>query len=388
MKHRLEKRPDAVLDVFHHDGCSALYFAATHGSLDMIKVLLAAGVDPFFENYDGFPATFELFRRILLERGSPQERDALMELIPMSAFLDDYSFSHIERVVLGLRPLSLQDELDKAVYKNELNAQNGMGMAPLHWATMKKDASTVSTLLHAGAYVDTPDQMGKTALYHACNSNWENGAKNLIAFGANVDIQTHTGYRPIIGAAAGNATRGLLSLLVSAGADIDESRNHYRATPLIFAAVFNSSSSCSHLLDLGANIEQQDHDGHTPLFASVTRNAHACTQLFFLKGANYLHKDNEQRTLFHMAAMHGDRKTLEILIKAALSGLQVNAKDSRLMTAQQCFAARKGVPPEAVERFEALVGKLNRENVDVAYEFEADSSDDNDFFDASETAEG
>ncbi|KAI9678379.1 MAG: hypothetical protein M1822_008025 [Bathelium mastoideum] len=387
MKHRLEKRPDAVLEVLHNDGSSALHFAARHGSLDIIKVLLAAGADPFLENYVGIPAACEFFCRILLERGSPQERDGLMKLIPMSAFLDEYSFSHIERVVLGLRPLRLQEELDKAVYKIELNAQDGMGMTPLHWATIKKDASAVSMLLRAGAYVDTPDQTGKTALHNACHSNWENGAKNLMAFGANIDTQTHMGYGPIHAAAAGNATRGLLFLLVTAGADIDESRNHYRITPLNFAAVFNSSSYCSHLLDLGANIERQDRDGHTPLFASVTRNAHACTQLFLLKGANYLHKDNEQRTLLHMAAMHGDGKTLEILINAALSGLKTNAKNNRSMTAQQCFAARKGVPPEAVERFEALVGKLNRENVDVAHEFEADSSDDNDFFDASETAE-
>jgi hypothetical protein len=51
----LERRPDAVQDVSDDDGAGALWFAIAYGQVDVVKLLLAAGADPFANNIHGFP---------------------------------------------------------------------------------------------------------------------------------------------------------------------------------------------------------------------------------------------------------------------------------------------------------------------------------------------
>lgn len=382
LKHVLERRPDAVLDVDYIRGWSALFYAASQGDYETVKILLAAGADPFLEDKSGYPAMLMCFRRIVLGHSSSQERDCLKNCLPLSAFFDEYHFSHIERVVLGIRPLRLQVELSKPIYKDELNAQDDMGITPLHWAAMTKDVSAVSALLHAGADVDTPHVGGNTALFEACGCNAEDCAKMLLAFGANVNAHRKDGYVPIHAAAMGNATRGLLSLLLSAGADVNNAQNIKNTSPLDLATIYNDAACCKDLLDLGADMEHVDLDGDTPLHASTVSNAHACTQLLLSQGANYLHKNNMGMTLFHQVARYGDERSLEIFTAADLAALDPDAKDSRSMTARQYFATRLGASLGTTKRFTALYEHLKK-NAD----FGLYSSDDDDFYDALESIE-
>lgn len=92
----------------------------------------------------------------------------------------------MQRVILGIRPLSLQAELKRA-HGTDVNVKNDLGMTSLHWAAMKGDIHAVNMLLSAGASVDECDNRGRTALYEACDRGSEECTESLLAFGADVN---------------------------------------------------------------------------------------------------------------------------------------------------------------------------------------------------------
>lgn len=384
LKRELQMHPSAVLDV-NKIGVSALFHALKNKHLDAEKFLLAAGADPFLEDEDGTPTIYQGIRHLVQGKFSTQEEDQWRDCLPFSAFFEDYSVPHIQRVVIGLRPLNLQAELEKG-YGAEVNTKDGLGMTALHWAAMKGDTHSVKTLLSAGALVDDPDFGGSTPLYEACLRGSEQCTDILMAFGADVNKRRKKkGYGTIHYAARANATHGLLSSLLSNGADIEDSRNVWGGTPLALAIDYDSTQSCKHLLELGADIEHIDEDGDTPLFQAVASNAHGCLKMLLSRKANHLHKRRGSQTLLHFAAGYGDEQTLKILTTARLKGLDVTAKDSKSMNARQHFAKRTGLSRETVEAFDALIASLQENNMETEELFDLESGDEGDFVDALES---
>lgn len=385
LKLRLQSRPGAVLDVSHRQGFSALHYAFQFASVETIKVLLAAGADPFYEDHQGAPAIYEGFLRMLQ---SPQDERELKDSLPVSIFFDDYNFSHIHRVVLGARPLGLQAELGSGIHGADVNAQDDMNMTPLHWAALKSDDKAVAMLLAAGAMVDVPDRKGKTALHKSCLVGSEACVANLIAFGADVDAGDQYGYRPMHFAVHYDASGTLISMLVSNGADIDDARNIFNRTPLIRAATFNSVRTSKFLLENGANANIPDREGDTPLFEAATRNAHDCLELLLAWDPRYLHIKPGGQTLLHAVATRGDKRTFDILAAAKLKGLDANAKDNKSMTVRTLFAARSGVSDETTTAFENLLASLTKVTEGRRQDMEDENDSDQEeveFFDALES---
>lgn len=383
LKLMLQRRPGAVLDVSHRQGFSALHYAFQSASVETIKVLLAAGADPFYEDHGGAPAIYEGFLRML--QSSQDERE-LKDSLPISAFFDDYNFSHIHRIVLEARPLGLQAELGSSTHIADIDSQDDMKSTPLHWAALKRDPEAVATLLAAGAIVDTRDSKGKTALTKACIVGSEACVEKLLAFGADVNAGDKYDYRPIHFAVQSNATGTLLSMLLSNGADVNDKRNMFSRTPLVRAASFNSARSCKYLLENMADVNHTDGEGDPPLFESVTRNAHECLELLLAWNAQYLQVRSGGQTLLHLVAIRGDKCTLDILAAAKLKGLDVNAKDANSMTARQLFATRSGVPDDTMAAFENLLARLAEMTVgsgDAGDEIDSDEGEPQ-FFDALE----
>ncbi|KAK3207162.1 hypothetical protein GRF29_103g60976 [Pseudopithomyces chartarum] len=147
LKIAIANRPRAVFDVWHDNGFSALHIAAIQGSPGMVAHLISRGADPFLEDHWGVPAIFECYQRILRGNDTPEVKELLAEQLRLSVFFEDYDFSHIHFVVLGIRSLDLHTELNKQEYKHKVNDRDGMGMTPLHWASIRGDAD--ATLMRA-----------------------------------------------------------------------------------------------------------------------------------------------------------------------------------------------------------------------------------------------
>jgi ankyrin repeat protein len=378
VKHILEKRSDAVLEVDEVKGFSSLHYALHMGFSDIAKFLLDAGADPFLEDHFGTPAVYYALRRIL--RGDMSE---IKDYLPISAFFEDYNFSHLHRVVLGIRSVDLKIELEKETARDHVNARDDIGKTPLHWAAFRGDISAVDMLLRAGSRVDISDIGGFTALYEASFSNSLKCAKNLLAFGADVNACDKVGYS-ILHIAAERGTHDFLSLLLANGANLENARNHWKCTPLYRPIAVDNVLGCMALTELGANLQHEDREGDTPLFQAVLYNAHGCLRYLLTRGANHLHKTPSRRTLLHRAASTGDEQTFAILGAANLRGLDPHAKDVEFMTAWQHLNLRPCLPRTYVDAFDALIESLGRADARTEEIVEVESDGDEELFDAVE----
>jgi ankyrin repeat protein len=127
-------------------------------------------------------------------------------------------------------------------------------------------------------------------------------------------------YRPIHIAAEVGDTRSL-EILVSHGADVNDSRNKDEYTPLHLAAKRNRVNAIRYLVQQGANIDDNDNEYEmTPLFYAVYAQYYPAASALLELGADPNKLVNRSSCL-HQAAIRNDVKIVELLLD---SGADVN----------------------------------------------------------------
>jgi ankyrin repeat protein len=219
----------------------------------------------------------------------------------------------------------------------DVNAAQGDGTTPLHWAVYKVDAELVAELLErgakpdvinnygssplaeavkigdlalvemlldAGADLEAPNQDGQTVLMLAARAGAVDVAKLLVARGAAVNTrETWRGQTALMWAADVSATE-IVELLIANGADVhvralaneweaqitSEPRGQYRPTGGLTALLYAARSGCSAcvaaILDAGANIDQPNPDGVTPLMVALDNSRFDAAKVLLERGAN------------------------------------------------------------------------------------------------------
>src|SRR5499427_3230509 len=219
----------------------------------------------------------------------------------------------------------------------DVNAAQGDGTTPLHWAIYKVDADLarallergakpdvinkygssplaeavkvanarlVGMLLDAGSNVEVANQEGQTALMLAARAGSLDVAELLVRQGANVNArETWRGQTALMWAAAGRSAE-LTQFLIDHKADVNarslandwpsqmtgEPRNQYRPTggltPLLYAARSGCTDCVKELLDAGADPNRPNPDGVTPLMVAIDNFAYDTAKLLFERGAN------------------------------------------------------------------------------------------------------
>jgi ankyrin repeat protein len=219
----------------------------------------------------------------------------------------------------------------------DVNIAQGDGTTPLHWAVYKIDAelvaelldrgakpdvinnygssplaeavkigelSLVEMLLEAGADLEAPNQDGQTALMLTARAGALDVAELLIERGANVNTrETWRGQTALMWAADGRSA-GIVELLIAHGADVharalaneweaqisSEPRGQYRPTGGLTALLYAARSGCTTcvapILDAGANIDQPNPDGVTPLMVALDNSRFDTAKVLLERGAN------------------------------------------------------------------------------------------------------
>jgi len=368
----LERRPDAVLDVGEHTGATALDSALRYHQLDACRLLLAAGADPLAEDRLGIPviAYVPLYRN---HRDITLQRE-FEKLLPLSSFYDEYELSHLHQIVLGVRPLDLRSELERRLCCSQLNQEDKLGYTPLHWAASQGDVNAVRLLLEAGADVDKVNANGESPLHTACRAGSRSCAEALILAGADLHKRLPNGYQPIHTASIALEGVEILGYLLSHNALINDAKNYYMATPLALTTLYDRVSSCEFLLSQGAEIDQPDWEGDTPMFEGI-KSVHGakCLAVFLRNNCNYLHTNFQRQTLLHKITFLGTAEQVDVLAEADLKGLNPLARDIHNMVASQYLDARSGITQEHKDAFEKLIDKIERRNQE---ECEGDSDED------------
>ena len=181
-------------------------------------------------------------------------------------------------------------------------------------AAAKGDADKVSKLIANGQAVNVIDKDGRTALWQAAWNGKEDIVILLLQHNATVDIED----KYIGGALHAAASRGrtkIVSLLLDHGASINRICHPRQDSALWLATRDVHVDTVRLLIDRGADIDQQNSAGTSPLgIASIVGSLELC-KVLISAGANVNIKDNEGNTPAHRAIMCKEPIVLQYLIE-------------------------------------------------------------------------
>jgi ankyrin repeat protein len=164
---------------------------------------------------------------------------------------------------------------------------NKYGATPMSLAAEVGDAEMIALLLEAGADPDSPDPDGQTALLAVARTGNVKAAELLIGRGAKVDAREKWGGQTPLMWASARRHPEMMKLLISKGADVNArsiDRNYQRhiqaegrpksldsggLTPLLYAARENCMACVDVLLQNKADIDLPDPDLVSPLVVAI-----------------------------------------------------------------------------------------------------------------------
>ena len=264
-----------------------------------------------------------------------------------------------------------------------IEAKNLLGETPLHGAASFGNLETAKTLLAHGAFLEARDEYGHTPLQESvttliveqrhieafeylisrgANPYTQNNegmtllhtaaaaGNTLLAerllddYGMNIHDRDKHGATPLHWAVVSRSGSSLLKVLAEIGAALDApsmecildfltargadltARDSAGATPLHYAARFNSVDGVSFFLAHGVPIDIRDANGATPLHYAVWKFPDAA-RFLIEKGADIFARDDEGSLPLHWAALGGSNFVKKFLRTFVEKGVPVNIRD-------------------------------------------------------------
>lgn len=153
------------------------------------------------------------------------------------------------------------DQLERHIHwGTDINAGLPDGRYPLHIAAEKGEIVMVKILLKHGADIEQVTADGDTALELAILTGRTQLAEVLLAQGARLDASSLL----LKAAAAGITDRDSLRFLIERGADTEQ-RNAEGDTPLLIAIRQDNHRLATHLVNKGADVNAKAADGRSAL---------------------------------------------------------------------------------------------------------------------------
>lgn len=159
----------------------------------------------------------------------------------------------------------------------------------LHWATLGRKLEMVDALLTAGADVNWPGLFdGQTPLYVAVSVASKELVDKLLKAGANPNL----GKLSVVGSTAPDAPVEVLT------------------SPLLKSIEWGGSDIAALLIAAGADVNQGDQDGYTPLTLATERANEAVVKLLLKSGASIEVCGPTGRSVYDMATTDSMRRIL------------------------------------------------------------------------------
>ncbi|KAK5654577.1 hypothetical protein OQA88_7206 [Cercophora sp. LCS_1] len=371
----LSTKRGSIYDVRYARNVSPLFAATERKQVEIVKVLLAAGADPYQETTDGRSAITSAFQYYL---------SGETELAEMMPVFESLELSVLHMAVIGVLHVDVAEILGKPEHLGGLNKVE-VGYAPLHLAAIRGDTKTARDLMLAGAEVDCVGG-GKTPLGYACAWGREGTARLLVEMGADVNSRDAWGHTPLTRAVACDKTgRGLLEFLVERGADVD-SRSNDGSTPLGHAIAYACLDAAVFLLERGADIDNRDGMGDTALVEGIVSGCHEAVRILLKFGCDVTYVNESGSGVLHHLAAEGDGEMMRLFTERRIRGLERSSGKTPL----ELFNERESTP-ELRAAFNQLLASVKyedeagEENEKVEMEDPDDGSDTDEFVDAKDT---
>jgi ankyrin repeat protein len=267
----LVEKDNELLKIKDGAGRTALHFAANSGHLDLVKYLLAKGVDINLKsNANTTPLHFAAFSGHL---------DIVKWLVENHA---------------------------------ELEIKNNQMATPLYFAAMKGHSDVLKYLVENGAVVDALDREEGTPLHAAAQSGHLEAVKLLIQSSAEKKKKDTNG-RTVIHFACQNGNKKIVNFLIISGLKIDDP-DFYGKTPLYYAAFGGYKDAVDLLSPSGLiNINFAASDENTYLHAAVVGGLIEFAEKLISKEANVNIKNIYGITPYMSAIKHEKTEIAELL---------------------------------------------------------------------------
>uniref|UniRef100_A0A8C7MXB4 Ankyrin repeat domain 52 n=1 Tax=Oncorhynchus kisutch TaxID=8019 RepID=A0A8C7MXB4_ONCKI len=224
----------------------------------------------------------------------------------------------------------------------EVNLRDKFWQTPLHVAAANRATRCAEALIPKLSSLNVADRSGRTALHHAAHSGHVEIVKLLVSRSADAMCRDKRGYTPLHAAAASGQIE-VVKYLLRLGSEvryhitspnptiissccvistfslslrqIDEP-NTFGNTALHMACYTGQEAVANELVNRGANVNQPNQRGCTPLhLAAVSTNGALCLELLVNNGADVNMQSKEGKSPLHMAAIHGRFTRSQILIQ-------------------------------------------------------------------------
>ena len=252
---------------------TALHYAAFNGHQSTVRLLLDRGADIqsetrtrqstalHFAALNGHESTVRLF----LDRGA----DFQFKTGCNQTALHIAAFHGHESTVRLLLDRSANIQFKRATRSKALHNATSIGHEP--------------TVLDRGAYIESRDYIGRTALHIAAFKEYLAIVKLLLDYGANIEAKNYVVWAE-------------LSVNMPNGCSVPS-----EWPALQVAAVRGYEAIIQMLIDRGADIEAQNSNGWTALFVAVLGGHEGTVRLLLNHGADLHSRDFGGRTVFQLS---------------------------------------------------------------------------------------
>ena len=135
----------------------------------------------------------------------------------------------------------------------DVNAAQGDGTTPLHWAAHRDDLAIADVLIRSGARANAANDLGTTPLHLACTNRSAPMVERLLAAGANTNATLPSGEKVLMTCArAGDA--GAVKALLAHGADVNAKEHEHHQTALMWAVAQRHPQVVQLLIDARADV--------------------------------------------------------------------------------------------------------------------------------------
>ncbi|KAJ9442327.1 hypothetical protein DIPPA_19608 [Diplonema papillatum] len=242
-----------------------------------------------------------------------------------------------EKLILEASETGNLDDIRRAISKDRTcvnTARDSDGRTALHTTSENGHSEVVKELIAAGANVDVQNKNGATALWIASQNGHSAVVKEFIAAGASVDAQNKNGDTALWIASQNGCS--VVKELIAAGADLDvQGKNGGTA---LWIASQNGCSVVKELIAAGADLDVQGKSGATALYVASQNGHSAVVKELIAAGANLDVQIKDGATALYVASQNGHSAVVKELIAA---GVNLDVQFKRGATAL-FVASRKG----------------------------------------------
>ena len=318
-------------------GSNALMYAANHTDCKISEFLIKEGADPNLPNETGHVATDIMWEGAFANRFGDESTSIVGSILKDTDYLQTCGFSTLHKIVLRISRGDLRSEL--VISTASIDQGDARKHTPLSWAVIRDDFEAVQALLVFGADPDRADHLGRPPLHFARSPGV---CKALLNAGAKATLRNFHYQRSALHCCCyTSASLEVVDLLIGTGIPVDV-RDTDDETPLLNAVFCHQTATAQRLIGHGADVNATNISSrHSTIHFAVGYDHHEIIPLLLAKGVHYISIDSNGKNIAHLAASSSGTKTMEVLEKANLAGLDFSLRDRNGETPADIMARRE-----------------------------------------------